>query len=183
MTQLLTSVMTRAALSFAVAMLGVMAGALIAGSAARAEIVAKDPAALAAYGQKISQSCFTCHVDRRDIGVPSIQGWPREEMVLRLKGYKDGYLKHDVMNRISALLDDFDIWAIASYISSLKATEVATKPAARPRPGMSALVNEFRSVEAALKSQMPDDRKELYCATFSCAAEPLLKPATDPNKK
>lgn len=97
---------------------GGMASAL-AGQSALGTAKAADPA----YGEYLSSECVTCHRrDGQDKGIPSIIGWPPEQFVAVLRSYKSKDRPNQIMQTITARLNDDEMAALAAYYASLKPT-------------------------------------------------------------
>jgi cytochrome c553 len=99
------------------ALLGGIAAA--AASLALPRALAQD-AKLMSYGRHLSGECTTCHrMDGADSGIPSIVGWPAEDLVATLKLYRDGQRTNPVMVSVASSLSDEQMQALAAYLASL----------------------------------------------------------------
>ena len=73
-----------------------------------------------AYGQYLSGECVTCHrADGGDDGIPSIVGWPAEDIVAALHAYKKKLRPHPVMQLVTSRLSNEEIAALAAYFNGL----------------------------------------------------------------
>ncbi|MGE0768335.1 MAG: cytochrome c [Hyphomicrobiaceae bacterium] len=96
-------------------------GGLAASSVGLLFICMPATAADAAYGEYLAAECTTCHrSDGKDKGIPSIVGWPPEQLVSVLVSYKTKDRPGAVMQTIAARLGDEDIAALAAYFAKLK---------------------------------------------------------------
>jgi cytochrome c len=84
-----------------------------------------DPAFLAIegdpdYGEYLSSECVTCHqTNGTDQGIPAITGWPAEDFVVAMHGYKRKLRPHPVMQMMAGRLSNEEIAALAAYFATL----------------------------------------------------------------
>nr|WP_245604607.1 c-type cytochrome [Sulfitobacter donghicola] len=85
-----------------------------------------DPAILALegdpeYGEYLASECQTCHQSSgADDGIPGISGWPTEDFVVAMHGYKRKLRPHPVMQMLAGRLSDDEIAALAAYFKDLE---------------------------------------------------------------
>lgn len=85
-----------------------------------------DPAILAIkgdpeYGEYLASECKTCHqIDGANDGIPAITGWPAEDFVVAMHGYKQKLRAHPVMQMLAGRLSDEEIAALAAYFKDLE---------------------------------------------------------------
>ncbi|MEL6477174.1 MAG: c-type cytochrome [Pseudomonadota bacterium] len=85
-----------------------------------------DPAILAIsgdrdYGEYLASECTTCHqADGADRGIPSITGWPRDDFVVAMHGYKRKLRPHPVMQMMANRLSDEEIASLAVYFEGVE---------------------------------------------------------------
>jgi cytochrome c553 len=88
--------------------------------AARAEEAQVGDAALGAY---LSSECVTCHQasGQQVGGVPAIIGWPHDQFIAVMKGYRAGLRDNPVMHNVASRLSDDDIAALAAHFGGIVA--------------------------------------------------------------
>jgi cytochrome c len=74
-----------------------------------------------ALGRHLASECATCHLrDNRNVGIPSIVGWPADQFVAVLKSYKAKERSNPVMQTVAASLSEEEMAALAAYFETLK---------------------------------------------------------------
>ena len=72
------------------------------------------------YGEQLAGECFTCHRrDGVDVGIPGITSMTQEELLIALTLYKTGQRKNKVVASVAASLDENQVRALVTYLSSL----------------------------------------------------------------
>lgn len=85
-----------------------------------------DPAILALkgdpeYGEYLASECKTCHqVSGDNDGIPGINGWPTEDFIVAMYGYKEKLRPHPVMQMMAGRLSGEEIAALAAYFKDLE---------------------------------------------------------------
>lgn len=85
-----------------------------------------DPAILALvgdkeYGEYLSSDCKTCHQeDGSEKGIAPITGWPVDDFVYVMHGYKNKHRDHPVMQMMAGRLSNEEIAALAAYFADLE---------------------------------------------------------------
>jgi cytochrome c len=85
-----------------------------------------DPAILALqgdaeYGEYLASECKTCHqVDGSNDGIPGISGWPTDDFIIAMFGYKEKTRPHPVMQMMAGRLSGEEIAALAAYFKDLE---------------------------------------------------------------
>ena len=73
------------------------------------------------YGEYLAGECKTCHqASGANDGIPGITGWPTEEFVIAMHGYKQKDRPHPVMQMLAGRLSNEEIAAIAAYFKDLE---------------------------------------------------------------
>lgn len=92
--------------------------------AAKASVDAGLPAEILAlkgdaeFGEYLSGECLTCHqASGENKGIPAIVGWPAEDFVFAMHGYKSKKREHPVMRMIAGRLSAEEIAALAAYFN------------------------------------------------------------------
>lgn len=77
------------------------------------------PAGAGDGAASLALTCYTCHSGRAadDGGIPPLETLSRDELVRRLKAFRDGTGDATVMDRISTAYSDEEIEMIGRYIS------------------------------------------------------------------
>lgn len=87
-----------------------------------AAVMAQDKEAL--YLKSLAATCAGCHGTNGKAvvgpGMPSIDGMPKDDLVMQMKAFKSGARPATVMQQISKGYSDAQIEQVASYFASQK---------------------------------------------------------------
>ena len=76
------------------------------------------------YGEYLAAECTSCHrLSGQDDGIPSIVGWPRENFLAAMVGYRSGARDHQVMRMVAQSLGDEELAALAVFFAEIDASE------------------------------------------------------------
>jgi cytochrome c len=72
------------------------------------------------FGAYLASECVSCHqTSGAATGIPSIVGWPEEDFVAGMHGYKSKLRPHPVMQMLAGRLANEEIAALAAYFATL----------------------------------------------------------------
>ncbi len=72
-----------------------------------------------AYGNYLIGTCVTCHTPQVTAdSLPSINGWPVDDLVTALHAYKNKHRENPVMQQIAGALSNEEIAALAAYLTT-----------------------------------------------------------------
>lgn len=73
-----------------------------------------------AFGEYLASECTTCHqTSGKMSGIPAITGWPEDDFIAAMHGYKARLRPHPVMQMMAGRLADEEIAALAAYFTTL----------------------------------------------------------------
>jgi len=72
-------------------------------------------------GARLANACTSCHgLEGRSLGVtPVLAGQAEEDLLAKLKAFKDGTVEGTIMNRLIRGYTDEELAALAAYFSSV----------------------------------------------------------------
>jgi len=75
-----------------------------------------------AEGARLANACTSCHgLDGRSVGAaPVLAGQGEEDLLVKLKAFKDGTAYATIMNRLARGYTDEELAALAAYFASVK---------------------------------------------------------------
>ena len=72
-----------------------------------------------AYGEYLYGECTSCHGSGR-AGIPAIEGYDAESVVVLLNAYKSGEIDHEAMRVVASGLGDAEVASLALFIATLE---------------------------------------------------------------
>lgn len=75
----------------------------------------------ATAGARLANACTSCHgLEGRSLGaVPTLAGQPLDDLIAKLKAFKEGTAEATIMNRLARGYSDEEIAALAAYFSAV----------------------------------------------------------------